>query len=111
MRPLSLRAGLAGLALPLAVSPTTSTCQLSTDASTGELRVVIGTVERVDVEGGCWRLRGDDGSRYELRPSQAPGDLLRDGLRVRVELRPRDDLASVCQVGPPADVERVLPAP
>lgn len=103
-----MRRACGGLLLSLLAASGFDRCELSTDSSTGELRIVVGTIERVDGPGGCWRLRAEDGSRYELRSSQAPDGVLRDGARVRLALRPRADLASACQVGTVADVERVL---
>ncbi|MGH7629545.1 MAG: hypothetical protein ACREOF_09145 [Gemmatimonadales bacterium] len=68
---------------------------------------VTGIVVFVEVEGGCWQLRADDGARYELRPGQAPSKVLVDGARVSLVLDLRDDAVSICMVGRIADVERV----
>ncbi|MGH7525807.1 MAG: hypothetical protein ACREMX_03800 [Gemmatimonadales bacterium] len=102
--PLTLRSAL----LPVAVLAATGdySCQVNTDSSTGELRIN-GTVHFLAVEGGCWQLRTDGGRRYELRPDQAPDDILQDGARVSLFGAIRDDLASVCQVGALLDVLRV----
>jgi hypothetical protein len=99
------RAGALALALVLPRA-TGTTCQISTEASTGELRVS-GTVHLLAVEGGCWQLEATDGTRYELRPEQAPAGVLRDGAEVTLVVRPRDDLGSTCMVGRVVDVRRV----
>ena len=90
----------------LLTSGTVTNCELSTAPGTGELRLR-GTIRFVEVEGGCWQFRADDGGRYELRPHQAPASILHDGAEATLVLRPRTDLASVCQVGTVADVEFV----
>ena len=71
-----------------------------------EIRVT-GTVQRIGVEGGCWVLEASDGTRYELRPAQAPPEVLRDGARAVLVLKKRIDLMSICQVGQIVDVQRV----
>ncbi|MGH7519013.1 MAG: hypothetical protein ACREOC_16370 [Gemmatimonadales bacterium] len=68
---------------------------------------VTGIVLFLEVEGGCWQLRADNGERYELRPDQAPASILVDGARVSAVLKTRKDLVSVCQMGQIADVQRV----
>ncbi|HXE56711.1 MAG TPA: hypothetical protein VNK43_01810 [Gemmatimonadales bacterium] len=72
----------------------------------GELRLR-GTVRHVGVEGGCWRLETDDGRGFELHRGQAPPEVLVDGAVVRLVARRRDDLMSLCQVGPILEVVRV----
>ena len=79
---------------------------LGVGVGVGGIRVS-GVVHFLEIEGGCWQLRGDNGSQYELRPAQAPPKMLVDGARVSVILDLRTDLASVCQVGQIADVDDV----
>ncbi len=43
----------------------------------------LGTVQKSDLEGGCWLLRSDQGVIYQLKGGGA--DLLQDGQRVEVE--------------------------
>ncbi len=69
--------------------------------------VVNGVVRRVEVSGGCWQLLAEDSTRYELRPGQAPADLLVDQKQVRVTIKQRPDLMSTCMVGQIVDVVRV----
>jgi hypothetical protein len=99
------RTGALALALFVPRAPGT-TCHVSTEASTGEVRVS-GTVHLLAVEGGCWHLAATDGARYELRPEQAPAGVLQDGAQVTVIVRPRGDVGSSCMVGQVVDVRRV----
>jgi hypothetical protein len=94
------------LPLLLLASGTVSRCELSTDAGTGELHIS-GRIRFLESEGGCWRLEGEDGRRYELHPDQAPAAILQDGARVRVVALPSEDSAGVCQSAMPVDVRRV----
>ena len=66
-----------------------------------------GTVRKAEVGTNCWRLEGKDGASYELRPEQAPADLLTDGKAVTLVLKKRADLMSSCMVGQIVDVVRV----
>jgi hypothetical protein len=94
--------------LPLLVVATgsMSRCELSTESGTGELHLR-GTVRFIESEGGCWRLDGDDGRRYELHPGQAPAAVLRNGIRVRLVAQPSEEPVGVCQAAMPVDVRRV----
>jgi hypothetical protein len=61
-----------------------------------------GTVERLEVEGGCWVIRSADGKQYE--PMGLTEEFRQNGLRVRAVIRIRPDMASICQVGTIAEV-------
>lgn len=65
-----------------------------------------GTVEFVPVEGGCWSIVTGD-RRYE--PIGLPEAYERDGLQVRALVLPRDDLASICQIGQIVELLRIEP--
>ena len=67
--------------LMLATSPSVSFCAISTDSSTGELRVV-GVIHYDSAEGGCWQLQTADGDVYELRTADLPDALRHEGTRV-----------------------------
>jgi hypothetical protein len=67
--------------LMLATSPSVSFCAISTDSSTGELRVV-GVIHYDSAEGGCWQVQTADGDVYELRTAELPQGLRREGTRV-----------------------------
>jgi hypothetical protein len=68
---------------------------------------VSGVVRFVDVEGGCWAFRADDGSVYELVTDKASSRILVDGARATLVLAPREDAVSVCMVGRIAVVDEV----
>lgn len=95
--------------LPLLVlsTGTVGNCDLSTDASTGELHLT-GTVHFLEAENGCWLVESDNGRRYELRPDQAPERIFRDGARVRLMVVPSASATGVCRSATPVDVNRVL---
>ena len=82
-------AGVAVAALLLAGS-----CQL---LDPGESISGTGTVQYLDLEGGCWVIKSS-GERYE--PLSLPSEFREDGLRLRFEARPAEDVASICMVGP-----------
>ena len=86
-----------GLALWLA-----STCALTGPDTFSAM----GTVEFLDVEGGCWTISTDD-ERYE--PTNLPEEFERDGLRISFEAEVRTDLVSVCQIGPIVELREVEP--
>jgi hypothetical protein len=66
---------------------------------------VTGTVEFVDLEGGIWRLNGDDGKRYTLLGARA--DLKpAKGARVEVE-GTLDDGFGIAMSGPQLRVQRI----
>jgi hypothetical protein len=56
-----------------------------------------GVVQFVDVEGGCWRIVGDNDSHYE--PINLSDEFKKDGLAVQFEAKFRKDLVTFCQVG------------
>lgn len=60
-----------------------------------------GTMEHLNIEGGCWRFTADDGTSYQ--PAGGGSDLYQDGLRVTITGIPRP-LATLCQVGPILEV-------
>jgi hypothetical protein len=105
--PLTRTARASLLPLLLLASGTASRCELSTDSSTGELRIV-GTVRFVESESGCWQVETDDGRRYELHPDQAPASVLRDGARVLLTVQPTGEPARACRSATPVDVRQVM---
>jgi hypothetical protein len=80
------------LGLPACASPTTPT------VPDGAIRVN-GTVQYLNLEGGFWAIRGDDGITYDpLNELSAP--FRRQNLRVTMVARPRTDLGGTHMVGP-----------
>jgi len=66
---------------------------------------VTGTVELVDLEGGVWRLNGDDGKRYTLLGSKAD---LKSAKGARVEVEGTlDEGFGIAMSGPQLRVARI----
>lgn len=66
-----------------------------------------GVVRFIDIEGGCWTIEAA-GDLYE--PIDLPAAFQEDGLEVDFEAVERDDLASICQVGPIVELLRISAA-
>jgi hypothetical protein len=83
----------------------------STAASPGASKeevVLSGTVEMVGVEGGCRALRATGNKLYELKGGDP--NVLKVGAQVTVRGRIRNDLMTVCQIGPVLEVISSQPA-
>ncbi len=73
-----------------------------------ETKRISGTMRLVGVEGGCWRLKGDDGKNYEL--TMLPARItLKEGLKLTVDVKDAEG-ASICQVGNLVEVTNVVEA-
>ncbi|MBD2464781.1 hypothetical protein H6G89_27650 [Oscillatoria sp. FACHB-1407] len=70
---------------------------------------VEGKVQRSDLGAGTWALVSTTGETYELHQG-APKDLLKDGLKVKVEGKVRDDVMTMAMIGPVLEVEQFEPA-
>lgn len=78
----------------------TTACRDSntTPAAIDPGKEILGTVRFVNVEGGCWKIQGDDGKSYE--PLNLPKEYRSDGLRVMFTASPPEEpLGSLCMVG------------
>ena len=67
--------------------------------------LIVGTGVVYQLGGECgdaWLVQADSGREYEL--TDLPTEFQHTDLRVRFTLKQRDDLASVCMVGPITDV-------
>lgn len=64
---------------------------------------VNGTVRFMTFEGGFWAVRGDDNVTYDPLGG-LPAAFQSDGLRVRIEARQRNDMASVHMAGPIVEI-------
>ena len=65
---------------------------VSCDTSTEYIEIE-GTVRYIDLEGGFWGITVDDGRKFD--PLNLPEKFKKDGLRVNVKLRPRDEMAGL----------------
>lgn len=50
---------------------------------------IVGTIKYIELEGGFFGIVGDDGARYD--PVNLAAAYAIDGLRVKVQIRPRPD--------------------
>lgn len=89
-----------GLALGLALAALGSCGPLGPDGFFSGT----GTVEFLQVEGGCWSIQTET-ERYE--PVNLPEEFEEDGLRVRFEAEVREDLGSICQIGPIIELREI----
>jgi hypothetical protein len=62
-----------------------------------DIGTIEGVVQFVDVEGGCWKIAGNDGVSYE--PINLPEEFREDGIAVLFKAKHRRDLDSTCMIG------------
>lgn len=66
---------------------------------------VEGTVQKSAMATGTWALVGNDGQTYEIHKG-APNELLKDGQKVKVEGKIRDDVMTIAMIGPVLEVKK-----
>jgi hypothetical protein len=88
---------------PVLTTPSTGPSKASIP---GEISVT-GTVERMDIEGGCTVLRTET-ETYEIKGGDP--SILKAGQRVTVNGKVRTDMMTICQVGPVLEVSSSKPA-
>jgi hypothetical protein len=71
---------------------------------------VNGTVRFMTFEGGFWAIRGDDNVTYDPLDGLPPV-FQSEGLRVRIEARRRNDMASVHMAGPIVEILSITRLP
>jgi hypothetical protein len=64
-----------------------------------------GTITYVGLEGGFWGIMTEDGRKFD--PVDLPDKFKKNGLKVRVKLRPRDDLAGTHMWGQMVEVVEI----
>ena len=62
----------------------------------------LGTIVRLEIEGGFYAIHGDDGTTYD--PKSLPEGFAVDGLRVRYRLKVDKGAAGIHMVGPIVEV-------
>jgi heat shock protein HslJ len=72
---------------------------------TGEILRITGTVHKLDVEGGVFVIRDEEGTRYN--PTNLPQAFRTNGIAVEIEARRRDDMVSIGMVGPLIELIRI----
>lgn len=65
---------------------------------------VSGTMKKSNLGAGTWALNSDDGQTYEVM-HDAPKDLLKEGQKVQVKGKIRNDVMSIAMIGPILEVE------
>ncbi len=87
------------LAIPLLLLAAGMSCRSPADPpiSNPDAFFVNGTIQFVGVEGGCWSLRSDEGTRYE--PYPLTEEYRVDGLKIRAALKIDRSGGSVCMIG------------
>ena len=85
-------------------------CRQPTSPTDPDVVRVNGTVRFMTFEGGFWAVRGDDNVTYDP-VGGLPAAFQSEGLRVRMEARHRNDMASVHMAGPLVEILniRILP--
>ena len=71
----------------------------------GPVTTMLATVRHLDLEGGLFVIQDAGGNNYN--PTNLPAEFREDGKVVEVEVRRRDDVASIGMVGPMVDVLRI----
>ena len=64
---------------------------------------VTGTIERKGMGPGTWALVAESGETYELK--NAPNELKKSDLKVKVEGQVRDDVMTFAMIGPVLEVK------
>jgi len=94
-------------AVPVTENPASDTTSAKAKADSvsvaAELDTIVGTIRRVDLEGGFWGLFSDDGQRYDPTGS-LPRAAQQEGVRVRVIAAKRTDIATFRMWGTVIDV-------
>jgi len=72
-----------------------------------EQSVMTGTVEFLDLEGGCWVIRTDEGKA--LSPIDLPRLFQRQGLRVSFTATPEPGIITTCMAGEPVRILTIEP--
>ena len=71
-----------------------------------------GKVVHLEIEGGFWGLKADDGKNYD--PLDMPSQFEIEGMRVEATLRAEKDIATIHMWGTPVrvlEIKRVAPLP
>lgn len=91
--------------LSLVVAATLS-CANAADPLKSNLRATFdASIRFVSLEGGCWTIApSPPNEQVNYLPLNLPEEFRQDGLKVRVEVKRRDDYGSVCMLGPVVEI-------
>jgi len=65
---------------------------------------ITGTIERKGLGTGTWALVSDDGKNYEIY-QPAPKELLKTGIKAKINGKIRDDVMTLAMIGPVLEVQ------
>ncbi|MBD2178226.1 hypothetical protein H6F42_15010 [Pseudanabaena sp. FACHB-1998] len=65
---------------------------------------IVGTVEYIDIGTGTWAIATDTDEQYEIW-QPAPEAILREGLKLSVTAKIRDDVMSIAAIGDVIEIE------
>jgi hypothetical protein len=85
-------------------------CRQPTSPTDPDIVRVNGTVRFMTFEGGFWTVHGDDNVTYDPAGG-LPAAFQSEGLRVRLEARRRNDMASVHMAGPIVEILTIRKLP
>ena len=64
-----------------------------------------GTVTKMDIEGGLWVIRAQDGAKYNV--INLPQDFRVDGAEIEADARRRENVQTIDMAGPSIDIQRI----
>ena len=79
--------------------------ELKTGPEAGSTLKLVGTVHRLDVEGGVWVIRDAQGASSQ--PTNLPEAFRKEGMSVEAEGRRRDNVVSIGMAGSLIDLIRI----
>ena len=77
----------------------------ATADTTGSKLTIVGTVHYIELEGGVYTIRSEDGINYD--PTNLPAEFSKEGLAVEAEARRQETMAGIHQVGPIVTLTRI----
>lgn len=80
-------------------------CHKQTAAVPADMITGTGTIKQVGVEGGFFGIVGDDGQNYD--PQNLPAEYKIDGLKVKYQLKKKEDQASFHMWGIVVEVSKI----
>jgi hypothetical protein len=79
--------------------------ELKPDGEGGPPFHLTGTVTRMEIEGGLWVIRAQDGAKYNV--INLPQEFQVDGSEIEADARRREHVASIDMAGPSIDILRI----
>jgi hypothetical protein len=79
--------------------------ELTPEGAGGPQFHLTGTVTRLDIEGGLWLIRAQDGAKYSV--INLPREFQVEGAQVEADARRREHVQVTQAAGPPIDILRI----